>query len=125
MREAMSDRKSFVLKLWLTSSLVLLAWSLVAQARSSGSVTVSSLPDCLGRNFALPPGHSTAHFSATIATDDTLKVDALPSEDEEQDRADALHEPRVSFLIACSFPKVPDRQLIAPRSILSLYPLRC
>ena len=54
-----------------------------------------------------------------------LEVDALPTESEEQERADALDEPRVSFLIPCSFCKVPDRQSIAPRSILSHYPLRC
>jgi hypothetical protein len=36
-----------------------------------------------------------------------------------------MEEPRVSFLIPWSFRKVPDRQSIAPRSILSLYPLRC
>ena len=60
-----------------------------------------------------------------MPTDAVLEVDALPSESEERERADALDEPRVSFLIPCSFRKVSDRQLIAPRSILSLYPLRC
>jgi hypothetical protein len=62
-----------------------------------------------------------------MATDAILQVNALPSdnEEEEQDRAVALDEPRVSFLIPCSFRKVPDRQLIAPRSILSFQPLRC
>ena len=60
-----------------------------------------------------------------MATDAVLQVDALPSENEEQDRADALDGPRVSFLIPYSFRKVSDRQFIAPRSILSLYPLRC
>ena len=93
--------------------------------RTSGFVTVSSRPDCLRRNFALPPGQPTTRLSAAMATDAVLEVNALPSENEEQDRADALDEPRVSFLIPCSFRKVPDRQLIAPRSILSLYPLRC
>jgi hypothetical protein len=60
-----------------------------------------------------------------MATDAVLEVDVLPPESEEQDRADALDEFRVSFLIPCSFRKVPDRQVIAPRSILSFYPLRC
>jgi hypothetical protein len=59
-----------------------------------------------------------------MADDAVVEVKALPSENEEQD-ADALHEPQVSFLIPWSFRKVPDRQLIAARSILSLYPLRC
>ena len=62
---------------------------------------------------------------AAMATETVLRVNALPYENEEQDRANALDEPRVYFLIPCSFRKVPDRQLIAPRSILSLYPLRC
>jgi hypothetical protein len=124
-RGAMPDRKSLVFTLWLTSSLALLASVLIVPIRTSGSASVSSQPDCLRRNFALPPGHPTIQISAAITTDAVLEVDALPSESEEQDRADALDEPRVSFLIPCSFRKVPDRQPIAPRSILSLYPLRC
>ena len=119
----MPDRKSLVFTLCLTSSLALLASVLVAPIRTSGFV--SSRPDSLRRNFILPPGQLTPRLSAAMATDAVLEVNALPSENEEQDRADALDEPRVSFLIPCSFRKVPDRQLIAPRSILSLYPLRC
>lgn len=121
----MPDRKSLVSTLWLTSSLALLASVLVAPIRTSGFITVSSRPDCLRRNVAPPPGQSTTRLSAAMATDVVLQVNALPSENEEQDWADALDEPRVSFLIPCSFREVPDRQLIAPRSILSLYPLRC
>ena len=121
----MPDRKSLVSTLWLTSSLALLASVLVAPIRTSGFVTVSSRPDCLRRNFALTTGQPTTRISAAMATDAVLQVKALPSENEDQDRADALDERRVSFLIPSSFRKVPDRQLIAPRSILSLYPLRC
>jgi hypothetical protein len=121
----MPDRKSLVSTLWLTSSLALLAWVPVAPIRTSGFVTVSSRPDCLRRNFALPPGQPTARLSASMATDAVLQVNALPSANEEEDRADALDEPRVSFLIPHSFPKAPDCQLIAPHPILSLYPLRC
>jgi hypothetical protein len=122
----MSDRISLVCTLWLTSSLALLASVLVAPIRTSGFVSVSSRPDCLRRNFALiNPGQLTTRLSTEMTTDAVLQVNALPSENEELDRADPLDEPRVSFLIPCSFPKVPDRQWIAPRSILSLYPLRC
>jgi hypothetical protein len=120
----MPDRKSLVSTLWLTSSLALLA-SVLVPIRTSGSVCVSCRPDCLPHNFARPPGQPTTRLSAAMATDAVLQVNALPSENEEQDRADPLDEPRVSFLIPCSFRKVSDRQLIAPRSILSLYPLRC
>jgi hypothetical protein len=121
----MTDRKSLVSTLWLTSSLALLASVLVGPLRTSGFVSVSSRPDCLRRDFVLPPGQPTTRLGAAMDTDAVLQVDALPSESEEQDRADALDEPRVSFLIPCSFRKVPDRQSIIPRSILSLYPLRC
>ncbi len=121
----MPDRKSLVSTLWLSSSLALLATVLVAPIRTSGFVTVSSRPDCLLRNLALPPGQPTTHLSAAMATDAVLEVDAFPSENEEEDRVDALDEPRVSFLIPCSFRKVLDRQLIVPRSILCLYHLRC
>ena len=121
----MPDRKSLVSTLWLTSSLALLASVLVVPIRTSGFFSVSSRPDCLRRNFALPPGQPTTRLSAAIATYAVVLVNALPSENEEQERADALDEPQGSFLIPCSFPKVSDRELIAPRSIVTLYPLRC
>jgi len=127
----MPDRKSLVSTLWLTSSLALLASLLVPPIRTSGFVSVSSRPDCLRRNFALAPGQPATRLSAAMATVAVPQVNARPSEKalrseyEEQDRADPLDEPRVSFLIPCSFGKVLDRQLIAPRSILALYPLRC
>ncbi len=124
-RGAMPDRKSLVFTLWLTSSLALLASVLVVPIRTSGSASVSSQPDCLRRNLVQLLGHPTIQISAAMATDAVLEVDVLPPESEEQDRADALDEPRVSFLIPCSFRKVPDRQVIAPRSILAFYPLRC
>jgi hypothetical protein len=121
----MSDRKSLVSTLWLTSSLALLVWVLIAPIWTSGFVSVASGSDCQLRNFALTPGQPTTRLSTAMSTDAVLEVDALASEIEEQDGTDALDNPRVSFLIPCSFRKVSDRQLIAPRSILSLYPLRC
>jgi len=139
-RGAMPNRKNLVSTLWLTSSLALLAAVVVAPIRTSRSVTVSSRPDCLRLKFALPPGQPEARFGAAMATGAVLQAKALPSENEEPDRADtldepteneeqdwadALDEPRVTFLLPCSFRKVPERQLIAPPSILSLCPLRC
>jgi hypothetical protein len=124
-RVSMSDRKRLVSALWLATSLALLASVLVVPIETSGCVPVSSRPDCFRRNFAIPPGQPTAHLSAAMATDAVLQVNVLYSENEEQDPADHLNEPRVSFLIPCSLRMDPDRQLIAPRSILSLYPLRC
>jgi hypothetical protein len=121
----MPGRKSLVSALWLTSSLALLASVLVAPIRASGFVSVSSWPDCLRRNSALLAGQPNTRLSAAMATDAVPQVNALPSENEEQDRADPLDEPRVSFLIPCSFRKVPDRQFIDPHSVLSRYPLRC
>jgi hypothetical protein len=124
-RGAMPDRKSLVCTLWLTSSLALLASVLVAPIQASGFASVSSRPDCVRCDFALPLAQPTT-LSAETATDAVLAGGkALPSENEEQDRADAADEPRSSLLLPCSFRKAPDRQLIAPRSILSLYPLRC
>jgi hypothetical protein len=121
----MPDRKSLVSLICLTSSLALVALVLGAPIRTSGFVTVSSRPDCLHRDFALPLGQPTTRLSAAMANDGVLPMKALASENEEQDRADPRDEPRVSFLIPCSLRKVADVQLIAPRSILSLYPLRC
>jgi hypothetical protein len=121
----MPDRKSLVSTLWLASSLALLASVLLAPMRTSAFVAVSSRPDCLPRNFALPTGQPTTRLRAAMAANAVLELNAIPSENEEQDPADALDGPRISLLIPSSFRKVPDRQLIAPRSILSLYPLRC
>jgi hypothetical protein len=119
----MLDRIRFVSTLCLTSSLALLSSVLVAPIRTSG--VVSSRPDCLFRNCAVPPGQPTACLVAAMAADAVLEADALASESEEPDPAEALVEPRVSFLIPCSFRKDSDRQFITPRSIHSLYPLRC
>jgi hypothetical protein len=124
-RGAMPDRKSLNSTLWLTASLALLASVVVAPIWTPGFVTVSSRPGCLCRNSALPPGQPTTRLNAAMATDAVLQVKALPSQNEEQDQDGALNEPRISFLIPCSFCKVPDRQLIGPRSILSPFPLRC
>jgi hypothetical protein len=124
-RGVMPDRKSLVVMLWLALSLALLASVLVAPVRMAALASVSTRLDCLRRNFAQPLGPSTTRLSAGMATDAALDLNALPSEDEEQDRADALDGPRVCFQIPCSFRNVLDRRLIAPCSILSLYPLRC
>jgi hypothetical protein len=121
----MPDRQSLVCMLWLTTSLGLLVSALGAPNRTSGFITVSSRPDCLRRNFALPPGESRSHLSPAMASDAILEMNALPYEEEEQDRADASDDPRVSFLIPFSFPKARDLPLIAFRSIFSLRPLRC
>jgi hypothetical protein len=121
----MPDRKSFVSTLWFTSLLALLAPVLVVPIGASGFVAVSSRPDCLRRKLVLPPSQPTTRLSTALARDAFLAVDALPSETEEQERADALDEPRGSFLIPSSFCKIPDRPLIATGLILSLYPLRC
>ncbi len=121
----MPDRKSLVFTLWLTTSLALLASVQVAPIRVSGFVGVSSATECQLSDFDQSPGQTTTHFSAAIATDAVLQVNALPSENVEQDRADTREVPRVSFLIPQSFRDDHDRQLIFPRSILSLYPLRC
>jgi hypothetical protein len=124
-RGAMPDRKSLISTLWLTSSLVLLASVLVAPIRMSGFVTVSSGTDGLRPAFSPSSGQPASHLNSAMVADAVLEMNALPSDNEEQDRSDALNEPRVSFLIPRSFRKVPDRQLIATRTILSLYPLRC
>ena len=118
----MPDRKRLVTTLWLASFLPLV---LVVPDRTSGSVTGSSQPDCLSRSSAQPSSPPKTHIDAAKATDAVLQANAVPNDNEEEERADAPNEPRVSFLIPHSLRKVPDRQLIARRSILSFYPLRC
>lgn len=119
----MPDCKSLVATLGLTSLLALLACVLVSPIRTSGFA--SSRPNYLRRIFALPGGEPTTRLSPVMAINAVLDVNALRSENDEQDRADALDEPRIALLIPCSLPRVPDLQFIPPRSSLSLYPLRC
>lgn len=121
----MPDRKGLVSTLCVAFSLALLASAVVAPIQTWGRSTLSARYDYLRRNFALPAGQPATCLSAATATDAALQMKALPSEDEEQDGADAPDEPRVSFLIPSSFRKILDRQSIPPLSILSLYPLRC
>ncbi len=122
----MLERKRLVSTLWiLFSGLALLVAVFLAPIRTSGFVTVSSRPDCLRRNFALPLGTSTSRLSAVVIPEVALEENALSLEDEEQDWVDPLHEPLVSFLPLSSFRKLPDRQSITPPTLLSHYPLRC
>lgn len=117
----MAGRKSLINTLWVLPSLMLLVWVLVSPTQKSGLVAVSSQPDCRRNTLAEP----SAHLRAGMADDDATQGDTLACEDEEQDRVDALNQPRASFLITCSFRTVPTRRLILPRSIHSHYPLRC
>jgi hypothetical protein len=64
-------------------------------------------------------------FIVPTYTHTGLRVKDLPPLDEERTSESALDEPRVSFKIPGCFRKAPDRQLVAPLSILSLYHLRC
>ena len=124
-RGAMTDRIRLVSLPWLTLSLVLLATVTVAPIRTSASVAVPSQPDGLRRAFAPPHSLPTPRLLTPIDADAVPPVNALASENEEQDRADALDEPRISVPIPCCFRKVASLRLMVPRSILSLYPLRC
>jgi hypothetical protein len=122
---AMPDRKHLVSTLKLTSSLALLALVLVVSVRLSGLVTPSPHPDSLRNDFTLAAGQPKTCLGAATTTDAVPKIKALPSENEEEEGVNALVGPRDSFPSFCSFRKIPGRRLIVPRSIPSLYPLRC
>lgn len=121
----MPGRKSLIHTLWVLPSLMLLVWVLVAPTRQSGLVDVPSQPDSRRGTLAGPEAEPSPHLRAGMADDDATQADTLACEDEEQDRVDALNEPRASFLITCAFRAAPARQLILPRSIRSHYPIRC
>jgi len=128
LRTDTSNRKSFDSTLWLSASLTLLAIVasvLVAPLQTWGVVAVSSLPDCLRGNLAQRTVEPTILSSGLLAPDTVLQVKALASEDEKQRGDSALGESQVSFLMPWCFRKIPNRRLIAPPSILSLYHLRC
>ncbi len=121
----MTIRKSFVPTLWVILALALLASVLGPSSRATAAATATRIAS-LRRDFTLPPTQPTTRFKAATDPDSVVPVDDFSSdENEEQDWADALDEPLVSLLSPYSCRKVPDRQLISPHSILSLYPLRC
>jgi hypothetical protein len=91
----------------------------------SRSVAVSSSPDCLSSTFCLVREQPTTFLSSAQGTGAVRKMKAVRSENEEDEGADALLEAQVSFDGLCAFRMVRDRQLIAPRLLPSLYPLRC
>jgi hypothetical protein len=125
-RWAMPDRKRLVATLGLAASLMLLVPVLVASIRSSGFVAISARPDCLLSKIILTPGQSTTCLSIPKATVPIRELKALLSKNEgEEEEADALAEPQISFLSLGSVREVPERRLIPPLSILSHYPLRC
>ena len=121
----MPDRKSLVRTLWLLALLASPAWIVVAPPHESEVVANSPRHDNYCVRFARPQVQPAARLRAGIGDDDALDVGALAWEDEEQDRVDALGEPRPSFLVAHRFRNVPDRPLIDPPSTRSHYPIRC
>lgn len=121
----MPGRKSLIDTLWLLFSLAFLAWVLIAPNRNCGWVAVSSRPNCHRGDFARPQVEPTAHLRVGMADDAVPDGNALAWEDEEQDRVEALNEPRASLLITGSLRKVLTHRVISPCSILSHYPIRC
>lgn len=121
----MPDRKSLVYTSWLLTSLVLLVWVSITPPRKSGVVVPSSRRDSHRNESSLHQAESTPYLRAAMDADAAPEGASLAWEEEEQDRVDALDEPRESFLVACSFRKAPTRQVISSRSILSHYPIRC
>ena len=121
----MPDRTKLVSSFFFLSSLTMLACLLVGPIRTSRVLGLSSPVDCVLASSPLPSSQDTILDSAPTTTGAILEEDALPYEIEEQERADAIDESRVAFLIPASFRFVADRKLIVPLSISTLYPLRC
>jgi hypothetical protein len=121
----MPDGKRRSFTLCLSASLMLLAAVLVAPIRVSGLVAAPSRPDCLRGIFIRPRGRHTSHLDRAKATRTARQPKAVACGNEEEDRTDAHPEAGVSVPLPRSFRRVADRPLIARRSLLSLYPLRC
>lgn len=122
----MPNRQAFARFSWFLPSLALLALLAVAPSRPSSDTSPGPTPPHGLRRDASPlPGQPTLLLTAALPTDDLPQVTALPYETEEQDRADAFQEPRFPFFTPCSFSKVATHRLIALRTTLARYPLRC
>ena len=127
-RGAMTDRIRLVFKLWLATSLTLLACVLVSPSLTTGSVTVSSRPVHASRVLSPRPGQLSGCLTAATCSDDVPQVEALPSEtddDDEQQRDASPCVLRLSSLTSCPFNVISDRRPIVPPSIPSFHPLRC
>ena len=114
--------------------LVMVASVLVAPMRTHGALAASSPPDGLPGTSV--PGNVTPAIlhSASRAPDAAPRAYGLAAKEDEQPGESALEEPRgesaleeprVSFFMSWRFRKDPDRRVVAPFSILSLYHLRC
>jgi hypothetical protein len=122
----MPSRQGLTSRLWLTTTLVLLVSVVISPLRIPGLAPVSSHLHRFRRNIALTPIQFRITICAPKSTDSAPQVKAiLYDNEEEEDRVDALDERRVSHEIPHFFRKVSNRPLIARRSILSRYPLRC
>lgn len=126
----MAGRESFDSMLWLRTSLTFLAIAasvLVAPIQTWGSVPVSPLPDCPLGDDAQGTAKSISLSGVVLTSDAVLKEHAIASEDKDEDPRgeSALAESRIPFLLCWCFRKAPDRPLIALRSVLTLYHLRC
>lgn len=121
----MPGRKSHVSKLWLASSLALLALVLSAPVRSLKATTDTSQADCLSHDLAVLPGQPTTPLGLTTAADALPHVPVVLSDSGKKAEADAVEEAPVRLASPFTSCKVFTRQLISPRPILSRYPLRC
>jgi hypothetical protein len=118
----MPDRKYLLSTLTLALLLALMPFS---SFFLSGSTSARSRPDCYRRAFILSVGEPASSLSAAVAAVEVLRMKAIPCDDGEQDKAKALGELRVCFRLPWSLRVVPNRQLIAARSVPSTFPLRC
>lgn len=121
----MPDRNSLVSMLWLASALILMGSAPGVPIRASGYLAVASSATDDRVAFTLAQDRSPSYLTAAKATETVLQVSALASESDEQERADAPDAARVCFLIHWSYRKITGLHSIAPRSLPSLYPLRC
>jgi hypothetical protein len=124
-RWAMPDPKCPATTTGLALALALLALMLVVSSQVSGLAPVSTHSDYLRKDFARSAGPPTIRLGPALATESIRKIKALPSANEEEEGAEALVEPRVSFRVFSSFSQALERHRIVPRPLLSPYPLRC
>lgn len=121
----MSDRLRLGVRVPYVPLLILVASLLVAPGRPAGVVVGAA---CAGSTPAVMgdrPDRPTVSFSAPPTTFAVPRVNALPSEIEEQDGVEPLDGPRVLPLSFLSFHRHLDSRACVLRPNLSHYPLLC
>jgi hypothetical protein len=119
----MSKRNVLDRGVCVASALALLLAVMTSPIRPVDTLRTCSPPNCLRRNFAIPPTHTARHF-LKLATLGASLVKAVRSENEEE-KLSRASRPAWYFFGLLPSPNASSSKLITPGLIRVSQPLRC